>query len=122
MVPIGVLLIFFPRLVGSIFIPPGPALDVATQTIHAAGFSVVLSGSMAVAMGALRGSGDTLLPMLLYATAFWFIAIPAASHFAFDEGFGAPGLIYGLIVGVATGFAMLSTRLSIVSQREPKRS
>lgn len=122
MIPIGLLLLFASRAVGSIFIQPGPALDVAEQTIHAAGFSVVLSGSMAVAMGALRGTGDTTLPMALYATAFWVIAIPAASHFAFDLGYGAPGLIYGLIVGVASGLIMLCTRLYLVSRREPKRA
>jgi MATE family multidrug resistance protein len=123
MVPVGLLFINASRGVGGVFIPEGAAaLDVATNTIFAAGFSIILSATMVVVMGALRGTGDTIVPMLLYAAAFWFVAIPAASIFAFDYRLAAPGLIYGLIVGVALGAVLLTTRFALVSQREPRRA
>jgi MATE family multidrug resistance protein len=123
MVPIGLTFLSAPRFVGGIFIPAEAlALDVATNTIFAAGFSVILSGTMAVTMGALRGTGDTVFPMALYAAAFWLVAIPAASTFAFNLNLAAPGLIYGLIVGVATGATLFITRFAMVSRREPKRA
>jgi MATE family multidrug resistance protein len=123
MIPIGLLFITASRGVAGVFIPEGAAaLDVATNTIFAAGFSVILSGTMVVTMGALRGTGDTVTPMGLYAAAFWLVAIPAASVLAFDYQLAAPGLIYGLIVGVATGAILLASRFALVSQREPRRA
>lgn len=63
----------------------------------------IFDDTNAVAIGALRGYKDTILPMVYGLTGFWLIALPIAV--AFGEGaYGLPKLgVYGYWLGLTIG-------------------
>ncbi len=111
----------FPHGIASLFLHDPAALEIASRTMSAAGKFIVIAGAMAVAMGALRGAGDMVTAMLAYLVGYLLIGASAAWIFAFDLSLGAPGLIYGLMAGVAVGLVVLLWRFRIVSSRPVRR-
>ena len=65
-----------------------------------------------VALGVLRGVGDTRAPMIANVVGFWCLGIPASLLFAFRLDMGAEGLWWGLVVGllVVAVFLLLRVR------------
>lgn len=114
----SVVFLIFPRQIGDLFLHgAGGALDIVAATLTAAGIFIVFSGSMAVAMGALRGAGDMMIVIVAYALGYALIGVTMAWLFAFELGLGAPGLIYGLLIGILTGLALLLARFRVVARR-----
>jgi len=59
-----------------------------------------------VASGALRGAGETKIPMLTYGIAYWLIGLPLGYYLCFDRGWGATGIWAGLcfsLILIGTG-------------------
>lgn len=121
LVPLAIFFALVPQSLASVFIPESPALTIAEHTVRVAAFIVIFSGTMAVAMGALRGAGDAHTPMGAYGLAFWCVAIPCAYICAFPAGLGAPGLTLGIAAGVAAGLTLLCLRFAVIARRPPKR-
>ncbi len=71
----------------------------------------VMDGLQVVALGALRGVGDTKAPMLINLLGFWVIGIPAGYYFAFVADGGAAGLWWGLTVGLSIVALLLALRV-----------
>jgi multidrug resistance protein, MATE family len=71
----------------------------------------VFDGVQVIAVGALRGYGDTAVPMLIAAIGYWAIGFAGGWLFAFPLGYGAVGLWSGLAVGLATVATALTLRL-----------
>jgi MATE family multidrug resistance protein len=121
----GVALLFLlaPTAVADIFLHTDRgSLAIAEHTVVAAGVFIVFAGAMASGMGALRGAGDMIAVMGCYALAYAAMGIPAAWTFAFHLGWGAPGLIYGLLAGVLAGLALILWRFSAIAGREVRRA
>lgn len=78
------------------------------------------------AAGALRGYKDTAIPLLMVFIAYWVIGLPVGYTLAFTDIFvpalGAPGLWYGLIIGLSVGAVLLGTRLFRISHHALARS
>jgi len=64
-------------------------------------------------VGALRGYGDTAVPMLIAALGYWAIGFAAAAFFAFPLGYGAVGLCRGWRCGLAVVATLLTLRLHL---------
>lgn len=110
--------LIFPREIGDIFLHgAGDSLNIVAATLTAAGIFIVFSGSMAAAMGALRGAGDMMIVLVAYALGYGVIGVSMAWFFAFRLNLGAPGLIYGLLTGILAGLALLLWRFRIVARR-----
>ncbi len=54
-----------------------------------------------IALGLLRGIRDTRVPMIAAAISYWIIGIPVSYALAFPLGYGASGLWFGLVIGLA---------------------
>ncbi len=78
------------------------------------------------AAGALRGYKDTAIPLLMVFIAYWVIGLPVGYSLAFTDlwmpALGAPGLWYGLIIGLSVGAVLLGTRLFRISRHALARS
>jgi MATE family multidrug resistance protein len=61
-----------------------------------AAFFQLFDGIQGVAIGALRGTGDTRTAALVHLICDWVIGLPVAWYFCFRCGWGAPGLWVGL--------------------------
>ena len=57
--------------------------------------SQVFDGLQVVAIGLLRGLGDTRMPMIVNVVGFWCIGMPVSLWLGFGLGYGAVGLVVG---------------------------
>jgi len=57
-------------------------------------------GLQTVATGALRGLGETRVPMIVNLGGHWFVGLPVAYGLCFNRGWGVEGLWVGLTVGL----------------------
>jgi MATE family multidrug resistance protein len=76
---------------------------------------------MGASLGALRGAGDVWTAFAIQSGAFWISAVPLSAWLGIRMGLGAPGLIYGILSGVAISFVLLAWRFSIISRRSIAR-
>ncbi|MCC6920265.1 MAG: MATE family efflux transporter [Alphaproteobacteria bacterium] len=120
---VAVLFVLAPTAIADIFLhTSSDSLGIAGHTVMAAGVFIVFAGAMATGMGALRGAGDMIAALGCYALAYVAIGIPAAWAFAFRLGWGAPGLIYGLLAGVLAGLVLLLWRFRTIARRVVARA
>lgn len=76
-----------------------------------------LDGLQTVATGALRGLGETRVPMVVNLGGHWFVGLPVAYVLCFRHGWG----VEGLWVGLTLGLAIIGTVLFAVWQRRSRR-
>jgi len=89
---------------------PG-VLVVAATLLPLAGIFQVFDGIQVVASGVLRGLGDTRSPMIINIIGFWLVGIPSSLFLCFIVGLGAPGLWWGLVLGLAAVAVILLGRV-----------
>jgi MATE family multidrug resistance protein len=86
-------------------------LAVAAALIPIAGVFQVFDGTQVVAIGVLRGAGDTRTPMAVAMLGYWLLGMPASLYLGFRAGAGAAGLWWGLVVGLAVVAVILLVRV-----------
>jgi len=82
-----------------------------------AGFFQLSDGIQVTVSGALRGLKDTLVPMFANLVSYWVIGIPVGYYLGMVRGLGAPGLWYGLIIGLSVAAVLHGTRFAILLRR-----
>ncbi|HSR67745.1 MAG TPA: MATE family efflux transporter [Acidobacteriota bacterium] len=92
-------------------------IELASGLIIVAGFFQIFDGIQAVSSGCLRGAGMTRWAMLANVFCYWIIGFPAAFLMALPLGWGAPGLWWGLTVGLGMAAVILSIKFAWVSRR-----
>jgi MATE family multidrug resistance protein len=85
-------------------------IDIGRRILLLAAFWQVADAVQVVAMGALRGAGDTRSPLPANAIGFWAVGLPAACALAFWGGQGVLGLWAGLTSGLITVSIFVTTR------------
>lgn len=90
---------------------------IAVPALSVVAVLVVADGAQAVVLGALRGTGDVLVPMASYAVAFWLVAVPAAYALGLAGGAGIAGLLWGLFAGLVCALVLLGWRFAVVARR-----
>jgi MATE family multidrug resistance protein len=73
----------------------------AAALIPIAGVFQVFDGLQVVAIGVLRGVGDTRAPMIVNVLGFWLIGFPVSLWLGYGRGGGPVGLWWGLVAGLA---------------------
>jgi multidrug resistance protein, MATE family len=109
--------LLFARPLARIFTPDPAVLAVAVPLIHIAAVFQVADGIQGVASGALRGMADTRVASWANVACYWGISLPLSLLLGFKLGHGAPGLWWGLSVGVMLAAAVLSIRFWRMSAR-----
>lgn len=92
----------------------GPTPEVAVVAVDLllfAAFFQVGDVAQAVASGALRGLGDTRVPLLMTLAGYWLVAVPTGAWLCFGLGLGARGLWIGLAMGLWIAAFALGQRL-----------
>jgi len=89
------------------------ALVVATAAVlfPVAGVFQIFDGLQVVTAGALRGVGDTRVPMLMSLVGFWFVGLPVSTWLAFGRGAGPVGIWWGLAIGLGVVSILLTLRV-----------
>jgi len=113
----AVLFSVLPRHLVRIFTADQGVIDVGASLLLVAAVFQLCDGLQAVTTGALRGLGETRLPMLWNLTGHWFFGLPAGYHLAFALGWG----VFGLWVGLSIGLIMIGLALLVVWYRHSRR-
>jgi MATE family multidrug resistance protein len=115
MLLMAVLLVGAPEFLAGVYTRDTQVLALAAALLPIAGVFQVFDGIQVVAIGLLRGLGDTRVPMIVNIVGFWVIGFPVSLALAFPLGLGAVGLWWGLVVGLIIVALFLIVR---VRQRE----
>jgi MATE family multidrug resistance protein len=93
----------------------------AALLLPIAGVFQVFDGLQVAAAGALRGVGDTRVPMLLNLVGFWFVGLPACVVLGFTLDLGPRGVWWGLALGIGVVGVLLMLRVRRRFGRELRR-
>jgi len=93
----------------------------AAVLLPIAGVFQVFDGLQVAGAGALRGVGDTRVPMILNLVGFWLIGLPACIGLGFGLGLGPRGVWWGLAIGIGVVAVLLMYRIRRRFGRELRR-
>ncbi|MHB1329661.1 MAG: MATE family efflux transporter, partial [Gemmatimonadales bacterium] len=85
----------FPGPLARLYTTDGTVVAIAVSLLPLAGLFQVFDGTQAVALGALRGAGDTRIPVLINLFGYYLIGLPVSLWLGFRQGLGPPGLWWG---------------------------
>ena len=98
---LSALLLALPQTIAHAYLDPAqpanaPALRIVVTLLGIVALFQIADGVQAVALGALRGLGDTAVPMVIATACYWLIGYPLCRLGAFRFALGVPGLWGGL--------------------------
>ena len=98
----GVVMITIPERVLRLFTAEQEVIQAGASLLMVAAFFQLFDGIQAVATGALRGAGETRIPMITFLLAYWAGGVPLAYYLVFHAGFGVRGLWFGFCFALIT--------------------
>jgi MATE family multidrug resistance protein len=106
----AVALVLAPKLIVRAFTPDPRVMSIGVKLLFVAAAFQLFDGLQTVATGALRGTGETRIPMLSSFLAYWAVGLPLGYYLGFARHRGALGLWAGLalalmFIGVALVWA-----------------
>lgn len=115
MIPVGLAMWLLPEAIAAIYLDTGdPAnaevLAVARGLLSIAAVFLVVDGVQLIAAGALRGLKDTAVPFAIGLVGYWLIGLAGGYLLAFEAGYGAFGLWWGLAAGLGAAAVPLVWR------------
>lgn len=106
----ALLFLTVPTALARLYTTDASVIALASALIPIAGFFQVFDGIQVVSLGVLRGVGDTRMPMVMSLVGYWIIGIPVGAWLAFALGFGAEGVWWGSVFGLASVAGLLLWR------------
>jgi MATE family multidrug resistance protein len=117
----AILFLAMPGLLSRAFSDDAPVIATAALLLPIAGVFQVFDGIQVVAAGALRGVGDTRVPMILNLVGFWFVGLPISAVLGLWLGGGPEGIWWGLAIGIGVVAVLLTHRVRRRFGRELRR-
>lgn len=110
----ALVLIVMPSMLARAFTADPAVLAAAAALIPIAGVFQVFDGIQGVSGGILRGAGDTSVPMWANLAGYAAIGLPLGAWLGLSQGWGAPGVWWGLVAGLASVAALLGWRVHVI--------
>lgn len=111
MVLFALLFGFLPGTLARIYTRDAATISMAMVLLPVAAMFQVFDGIQVVSVGVLRGAADTAVPAVLAFLGFWAVGLPSGWFLGFRQGFGAPGIWWGLTLGLAAVAILLLLRI-----------
>jgi MATE family multidrug resistance protein len=99
-----------PAALASVFTDQGAVITATVPLLQIAALFQLSDGAQAIAAGALRGLGDNRATFIGNVIGHYGIGLAISLSLGFGAGMGAPGLWWGLSVGLTVTAAYLITR------------
>jgi len=102
-----------PRQILSVYSNDAFVIALGVKLLAIAALFQLFDGLQTVATGALRGLGDTNLPMIVNFIGYWLFGLPVGYILCFRMGFGIAGLWWGLtfaLIGISLVLLMVWQR------------
>src|ERR1051326_3758576 len=96
----GLTLFLFARPIARIYTPEIAVVSAGATLLVVAAVFQLFDGLQVVATGALRGAGNTRVPMLVNLAGYWIIGLPLGAWLEFRAGMGALGMWVGLCLAL----------------------
>ena len=109
----AIVMLLIPARLAAFYTDLEAVLALAATLIPIAGAFQVFDGIQVVSAGALRGLGDTRVPMLVGLVGFWLIGLPVSVALGFGAGLGPIGLWWGLVAGLGSVALLLLARVRV---------
>ncbi len=103
--------LFFPDVIAGWFVTEIEARALAASLLVISAAFQFGDAMQIISMGALRGLDDVTVPAWLAVFAYWVISIPIGWWLAFEMKMGAPGMWWGITIGLTLTAIMLGIRL-----------
>jgi MATE family multidrug resistance protein len=107
----AIVMVSVPGILARTYSPDPAVAAVAASLIPLAGAFQIFDGTQTVAIGALRGVGDTRIPVLINLTGYYSIGLPIGLWLAFNRNHGPTGLWWGLVAGLVVVALVLVARV-----------
>jgi MATE family multidrug resistance protein len=117
MVCSGLVFVLMPGTLIGLFSRDPAVLALGSSLLLIAAVFQLFDGLQGVVTGTLRGLGDTRTPMLTNLGAHWLVGLPIGYSLCFTLGWGAPGLWWGLSIGLIMAGIVLTAVWSHRTQR-----
>ena len=117
MVGSAIILLLFNQQIAMVYTTDESVIPVAATLLTLAGVFQISDGIQVSAAGALRGYKDTQIPMYICLLGYWIIGFPCAYYLGLKLGYHAPGLWWGLIVGLTLAAILLVSRYHLISKK-----
>jgi MATE family multidrug resistance protein len=111
----ALLLLLAPRMIARLFTPDPAVVETAVPILRVGAVFQLFDGSQVVAIGALRGAGNTRIAAICHLFGYWIVGLPLGLVLAFQANLGALGLWSGLaaaLVGIGSVLLFQWARVS----------
>ncbi|HWK30763.1 MAG TPA: MATE family efflux transporter, partial [Terriglobales bacterium] len=96
----GIALVMVPHAIARAFSDNENVVVAAVSLLQVGAIFQLFDGIQVVSAGALRGAGETRLPMLTVLFAYWSAGLPVGYWLCFHAGWGARGLWVGFCIAL----------------------
>lgn len=104
----GLMLFLFAKPIARIYTPEPDVINAGAALLLVAAVFQLFDGLQVVSTGALRGAGNTRIPMLANLVGYWIIGLPLGAFLCFKLKLGAVGMWAGLCLAlVLIGTALI---------------
>jgi MATE family multidrug resistance protein len=111
----GVVLFLFARPIARIYTPESDVIRAGATLLLVAAVFQLFDGLQVVATGALRGAGNTRIPMLANLVGYWVLGLPLGAFLCFRLKMGALGMWVGLCLAlVLIGSVLAAVWYSVI--------
>ncbi len=92
-------------------------VEIASTLLLAAGIFQISDSIQVIALGALRGLQDVMIPTLITFVSYWLIGFPVSYFLGQPEYYGSLGIWLGLLAGLSSAAILLYIRFNYLTKR-----
>lgn len=112
----ALIFITFRNFLPTLYIDDPAVISLSSSLLVIAGLFQLSDGAQVIGLGVLRGMEDVKVPTYVTLIAYWILGLPLGYLLAFEFGFGAKGIWYGLLIGLSVTAFLLYFRFRKLSK------